>query len=183
VTSVTAQAFWRRCSNCKSEIALNAKYWICSVSTCQRVRSPIQFCKPDCWAVHNESENHRDGWAIEKIAPKTNDDTSSNDAPRGASTPPSPSSTSGSVSSSPSSSVSKTVTRGQQANEGTNMSDEVLVVVSRLKEHIQQKGGLRTSDEVASVLSDHLRKVADAAVDNAKKDGRKTVLARDVGGT
>ena len=63
------------------------------------------------------------------------------------------------------------------------MSDEVLVVVSRLKEHIQQKGGLRTSDEVASVLSDHLRKVADAAVDNAKKDGRKTVLARDVGGT
>src|SRR5688572_9174844 len=68
------QAFWRRCSNCKSPIALGGKYWICSVSTCQRVRAPIQFCKPDCWAVHNEVENHRDGWAIEKVAPKTVDE-------------------------------------------------------------------------------------------------------------
>ena len=66
---MTEPGFWRRCSNCKSEIALGARYWICSVTTCQRVRAPIQFCKPDCWAVHNEIENHRDGWAVEKTAP------------------------------------------------------------------------------------------------------------------
>jgi histone H3/H4 len=57
-----------------------------------------------------------------------------------------------------------------------------LVVVSRLKAYISQAGDLRTSDEVASVISEEVRKKAEAGIEAAKKDGRKTVLARDVGG-
>jgi hypothetical protein len=56
---------------------------------------------------------------------------------------------------------------------------EVLVVVSKLKAYIRARTGFNTSDAVAEVLSDHLRRLCDLAVDNATVDNRKTVLDRD----
>jgi len=57
---------------------------------------------------------------------------------------------------------------------------EVLVVVSKLKNYIRAKSGMNTAGGVAAVLSDRLRKLCDEAVENARKDGRKTVMERDV---
>jgi hypothetical protein len=57
---------------------------------------------------------------------------------------------------------------------------EILVVVSKLKAYIKAKSGMNTSDGIVPVLSDYLRRLCDQAIENAKSDGRKTVLDRDV---
>lgn len=59
-------------------------------------------------------------------------------------------------------------------------TQEVLVVVSKLKKYIKEQSGMNTSDSVASVLSSLLRTVCDQAVENARTGGRKTVMDRDV---
>jgi histone H3/H4 len=56
---------------------------------------------------------------------------------------------------------------------------EVLVVASKLKNYIREKSGLNTSGAVMSVLSDKLRGLCDNAIENAKREGRKTVMDRD----
>jgi len=50
---------WRRCSACKSDIALGAIHWVCSVSTCNRKRTALVFCNVDCWEVHLPTERRR----------------------------------------------------------------------------------------------------------------------------
>jgi len=57
---------------------------------------------------------------------------------------------------------------------------EVLVVVSKLKNYIKSKSDMNTSGGVAAVISDRVRKLCDEAIENARKDGRKTVMERDV---
>ena len=59
---------------------------------------------------------------------------------------------------------------------------EVLVVVSKLKSYIRARSGMSTSDNVVDALSDHLRRVCDRAIQNAERDGRRTVLDRDFRG-
>jgi histone H3/H4 len=60
------------------------------------------------------------------------------------------------------------------------MSDnEVLVVASKLKNYIKQKGDMKTSGAVLQVLSDRIRGLCDEAIESANRDGRKTVLDRD----
>lgn len=56
---------------------------------------------------------------------------------------------------------------------------EVLVVTSKLKKYIKEKADMNTAGNVAEVLSDKIRGLVDEAIDNAKKDGRKTVKDRD----
>ena len=56
---------------------------------------------------------------------------------------------------------------------------EVLIIASRLKEYIQAKSQMNTSGNVMDVLSDYLRVVCDRAIDNARAEGRKTVMDRD----
>lgn len=56
---------------------------------------------------------------------------------------------------------------------------EVLVVVSKLKAYIRARSGFNTSDGVTDMLSDHLRRLCDLAIDNASVESRKTVLDRD----
>lgn len=58
--------------------------------------------------------------------------------------------------------------------------DEVLIVGSRLKDYVRALSGFNTSDRVFDVLSEHVRKIVERAIDNARADGRKTVLDRDV---
>ncbi len=60
------------------------------------------------------------------------------------------------------------------------MSDsEVLVVASKVKNYIKEKGEMKTSASVLNVLSDRIRSMCDQAVETARNDGRKTVLDRD----
>ena len=56
---------------------------------------------------------------------------------------------------------------------------EVLVVVSKLKNYIRAKSDMNTSGGVAAALSDRVRQLCDQAIENARKDGRKTVMERD----
>ena len=62
---------WRRCSACKTPIALGAIHQVCSVSTCNRPRTGLVFCSVSCWEVHLPDANHREAWAVERRAPTT----------------------------------------------------------------------------------------------------------------
>ena len=59
-------------------------------------------------------------------------------------------------------------------------SEEVLIVVSKLKKYIKEKSGMNTASSVAEVVSARVRSLCDAAVEQAKSDGRKTVMDRDI---
>jgi len=59
-------------------------------------------------------------------------------------------------------------------------ADAVLVVISKVKSYIRAKSGMNTSDGIVPVLSDHVRRLLDQAIEAAKADGRKTVLDRDL---
>lgn len=61
-----------------------------------------------------------------------------------------------------------------------NDEKEVLVVISKLKNYIRAQSGMNTAGSVAGALSDHLRLLCDRAIENARKDGRKTVMDRDI---
>jgi hypothetical protein len=58
-------------------------------------------------------------------------------------------------------------------------ADDVLVVVSRFKSYVKDRFGMNTSDAVMEVLSDHLRAICHRAAENARTDGRKTMMDRD----
>ena len=60
--------------------------------------------------------------------------------------------------------------------------NDILVVASKLKKHIKESsGGMSTSANVMPVLSEKVRSLCAQAVENAKNDGRKTVMDRDFG--
>jgi hypothetical protein len=160
---------YRVCSTCKKPIAFAARYYRCSVSTCNRSRTALYFCSLPCWDAHVPEARHRDAWAEETRAPsreqwqaeraeaeaeaeaeraKPMDDKNSRER-RIVSTP------------------------------SEQMPREVLIVVSKLKAYIKARSGMNTSDAVTDVLSDHLRRLCDLAIDNASVDSRKTVLDRD----
>lgn len=58
------------------------------------------------------------------------------------------------------------------------MSDS-LVVVSKVKGFIKNKSGLSTSASVMGVLTKMVEDACTKAIENAKNDGRKTVMDRD----
>jgi len=61
------------------------------------------------------------------------------------------------------------------------MSDdkEVLIVASKLKIYIKSSSGMNTSGNVITALSNRVRDLCDQAIENAKSQGRKTVMDRD----
>lgn len=59
------------------------------------------------------------------------------------------------------------------------MSD-VLVVASKVKTYIKDKSAMNTSGAVPEELSKRLVILLDKAIENAKADGRKTVMDRDI---
>lgn len=58
---------------------------------------------------------------------------------------------------------------------------DVLIVATKLKNYIREHSGMNTSSAVVQVLSDRVRQLCDQAIENAKKEGRKTVMDRDFG--
>ena len=66
-------------------------------------------------------------------------------------------------------------------NQEAGNGKEVLVVASKLKNYIREKSGMNTSGAVVDALSEKIRALCDGAIENAKRDGRKTVMDRDFG--
>lgn len=64
-------------------------------------------------------------------------------------------------------------------NNQPEATAEVLVVASKLKNYIRSKAGMNTSMAVIEALSNKIRQLCDQAIENAKRDGRKTVMDRD----
>lgn len=61
----------------------------------------------------------------------------------------------------------------------TESGAEVLVVASKLRNYIKAKSGMNTSAAVMEALSGKVRQLCDQAIENARQDGRKTVMDRD----
>ena len=57
---------------------------------------------------------------------------------------------------------------------------DLLVVVSKTKQYVRKSADLQTSAEVIDVLSQHLENILNKSAELAKKDKRKTLMARDV---
>lgn len=57
---------------------------------------------------------------------------------------------------------------------------EVLVVTSKVKKFIKEKGEMNTSAETIELLSKAIEQLCIRGIDSAKADGRKTVMARDI---
>ena len=151
---------WRRCSACKKPIALGAVYWTCNVSTCNQKRTALCFCNLSCWEVHLPGANHREAWAVEKRAPMTPE--------------------AGTESAAAGSGRVRRLVRSTAPPPPAPALEEVLIVASRLKEYVRLRSGYNTSDRVLEPLSEIVRRIADQAIENARRDGRMTVLDRDI---
>lgn len=56
---------------------------------------------------------------------------------------------------------------------------ETLVVVSKVKKHIKDKGGMNTSASAIEALSALVERECEKAVEKANSEKRKTVMDRD----
>jgi hypothetical protein len=162
---------FRRCSSCKQDIALGAKYWVCSVSTCNRNRTALAFCSTDCWDAHLGYVNHRESWAEERRAPLTLDAPAPAPAAQASTSPPrEPRRT---LAAAPAPQPPPATARRPEPPR------EVLIVASKLKAYIRERSEMNTSDRVFDVISDEVRRIADRAIEEARRNERKTVLDRD----
>lgn len=148
---------WKKCSSCKKPIQFGAKYFACSVSTCNGERTGYVFCTVPCFEGHLPGARHRDAAAVEERAPS-----------KGATMPtagPTP---------------QKRFIQTKPSNKQIAQNGDVLVIASRLKEFINEQSEFNTSADVMKVLSMHIRHVAMQGIDNARAAGRKTVMEQDL---
>ncbi len=153
--------FWRKCSSCKNPIAFGARYFQCSVSTCNGQRTGYVFCSVACFERHLPGARHKDAAAVEVHAPTQGMSPADSQAPRRTIIQPTP------------------VSGGAKSPAAHSSPQEVLVIASRIKDYIQAHADYNTSGGVMDVLSEHLRNICDRGIDNARADGRKTVMDRD----
>lgn len=142
--------FWRKCSTCKNEIPLNGLYFVCSISTCRAKATNYVFCSVPCWDAHIPVERHR-GDDFAAIEKR---------APRTPDAEP------------------KRLVVSDKSDSAS--SDEVLVVASKVRKYISDKSGMSTSAGVYDALTARIHKLCDRAIEEAKRQGRKTVMDRDV---
>jgi hypothetical protein len=177
---------WMLCSACRKPIRFGSVHFVCSVSTCNRDRTRLVFCSVSCWDSHVATLRHRDAWAVETRAPSRGEAArEARDEPAArpqvaAVRPPAPAPRPSVPAPAPRSVGSVTAHAGGPALSNKYDHDDVLVVVSKVKKYIRDRSGMNTSDAVAEALGAHVRKVCDDAIRNAGRDGRKTVLDRDV---
>jgi len=158
-----APTFFKRCSTCKNPIGFETRYYLCSVSTCNRKRMTLVFCSVSCWDAHQADARHRDAGAEEARSPSqaTWAREQAEEKKRTAA----------------SNATAAPVTMKKVVGAA---SLDILIVGSRFKEYIAQRAQMATSERVLGFLSDHLRELCDQAIGLAGKDGRRTVMARDV---
>ncbi len=178
-----AHGRWRRCSSCKNDIGFGTQYYVCSVSTCTQKRTGLVFCSVSCCEAHVSVMNHRSWGALDRTAPTRAAFEREQRASESRSRPP------------PDLRHEREASAARQTTADSARDDapapspnvlspvatnEILVVGSKLKQYVRDRGGLSTSDAVLGVLSDRLRTLCDRAIRNARRDGRKTVLDRDI---
>lgn len=156
---------WKKCSRCKKGIPFSTEYFVCSVSTCNGMRTGYVFCDMNCFESHLPGARHRDAGAIRKTSPPPGGSVAT--APSAAAATPRP--------------PTRIIPKSQPAVSSAKprLPHEVLIIASRLKEYIQASADMNTSAGVMDVLSDYVRVLAERAIDNARADGRKTVMDRD----
>ena len=198
---------WKKCTECRTDIAFGATYYQCSVSTCNRTRMPLVFCSVICWDSHLSSVRHRDAGAIEAKAPtkaQWERELAEDQAQPAQPARPQPTPPAGVVAAvrpradetrpnvvppmpapgEPQRRVVGAPPPTPAASDGVALSDavdkDVLIVVSKLKKYIKDRSGFNTSDQIVDLLSDHVRAICDEAIRCAARNDRKTVLERDV---
>jgi hypothetical protein len=159
------QNAWRVCSTCKQPIAFGAGYYVCNVSTCNRKATDFAFCSVACWDAHVPTFRHRESWAVDKRAPtraawegeRQRADVEEKER------------------------AARAAERAQPTPivQTGEVPIDILIIASKLKAYIRARSGMNTSESVLDVLSDRVRTLCDAAIDNAAQAGRKTVLDRD----
>lgn len=146
---------WHPCGSCKKPIAVGARYWVCSVSTCNRARFQLAFCSMACWDAHVPVMNHRGAWAEERRAPRVPDGEAAPEAAR-----------------------RRVVREPEEEQE----PDDILVVASRLKAYIKDRADFNTSADALVAISAIIRRASDEAIRRARAEGRRTVKGRDFEG-
>lgn len=152
--------YFRKCSTCKKEIGFKTKYYECSVSTCTGQRTGYVFCSVSCWEVHLPGAKHRDAGAIEKLSPASTHTVAEASGPKRII-------------------ISGNVPSTAVVGKKSSMSNEVLVVVSKMKQYIRDISEFNTAEDVNQLISEIIRSECDKAIAKARADGRKTVMARD----
>lgn len=150
---------WKKCSSCKKSIPLNTKYYVCSVSSCNSKRTGYIFCSVSCFDQHIPMARHKSAGAVEETSPKTAE-------PEKISKP------------------TRRIIKGNKltppSNKQISKGGDVLVIASRFKEFIKEQSEFNTSASVMNSISDHLRHIAMQAIDNARAEGRRTVMEQDL---
>ena len=151
---------WKKCSSCKKSIPLDTKYYKCSVSTCNSKRVGYSFCSVGCFDQHIPMAKHKSAGAIEETSPKTKEDTPAARPKR------------------------RIITNNNKLTEPSNKQvskgGDILVIASRFKDFINEQSEFSTSSSVMNAISDHLRHIAMQAIDNAREEGRRTVMEQDL---
>lgn len=147
------EGVWAHCGSCKKPIPFSGKYYACDISTCRKAA----YCSLDCFSMHTPVMRHKDAWATEKAAPSGR-------------TPSGPE-------------FDQAEPRRVVSSASTTTADlpqDILIVASKLKDYIRIKSsGMNTSANVLDRLSDIVRLHCDRAIENARSEGRKTVMDRD----
>ncbi|HWN70056.1 MAG TPA: hypothetical protein VNM90_20590 [Haliangium sp.] len=167
------RTFWKRCSSCKTEIPFSTRYWVCSVSTCNRKRTGLVFCSVSCWEVHRPMMRHRDDYAVEQRSPskevwlrevREQQDEEEDESPTAVGRKRV--------------AVAAPASASREAGDD-DVDNDILVVASKVKKYIRVRSGMNTSDSVLAMLSEHLRALCNQAIRHAAQEGRKTVMDRD----
>ena len=199
---------FKLCSSCKKPIGFQQDYFVCSVSTCNRKRMGLFFCSLPCWEAHVPMMRHRDAWAeqtrspsreayereqaeeaaaqeraLARATPEAQDAAARNEAAKQQAVQRAL----GEDDDNPAQRAARlgVLKRGAEAMglpeiDDKDLPQDILIVASTLKKYIRARSDFNTSDNVMGALSDHLRKISVEAIKTAARDGRKTVLDRDV---
>lgn len=176
---------FRLCSSCKRPLPFGERYYTCSVSTCNRPKMTLTFCSVSCFQAHVPVIRHREAWAEEQKAPtreafiaaraaEQEQERQSVARKAAPGTPP--------LAHAPERRAAASASGNISAAQEPTMSEaqnEVLVVVSKVKAYIRARSTMNTADAASEALSNLIRTACDKAIENAKNDGRKTVMARD----
>jgi len=159
--------YWKKCSICKKELGFSSKYYVCNVSTCTGKRTGLSFCSVSCFDEHLPGARHRDAYAIEEQAMSLAQFKSEANSVQASSTQRAPRRTI----------VNQSASKISQ-NKAT-APQEILIVASKLKNYIKAQSDMNTSTSVMDRLSFKVRLLCDQAIEEARLQGRKTVLDRD----
>lgn len=173
---------WHPCSACKKPIAYGDTYYTCSVSTCNRARTALHFCTVSCWEVHLPVARHREAWAEEQTAPSRQQAAREAQAKEAKEAKAAKAAKPGTGAGASASRAPRRIV--PEAKPATpkpgDVPEEVLIVASRLKDYVRAISGFNTSERVLGPLSEIVRRACAEAVQNARAEGRKTILDRDV---